>query len=232
MTTQPNEDTCGLTIYSGGQTGADRAALDWAISENIPHGGWCPRGRKAENGRIPARYQLQETVSTGYAERTERNVMEADATVVFTLQQRLVCCESRSTRCLSQSVPVSRYQRRKWAYAGRASRRRMNRVASNWSGSFCCGTTFKTKRRPNSRVGQRLAQVAVQRARVGSVGFVHQHENFHRVVEQRKLLEVDVLRERDLLLDDQLMPARLLFLADNGHRHLLARLTARLRTRG
>ncbi|MHB1308729.1 MAG: putative molybdenum carrier protein [Limisphaerales bacterium] len=89
MTTQPHDDTCGLTIYSGGQTGADRAALDWAISENIPHGGWCPKGRKAENGPIPARYQLQETVSTGYADRTERNVMEADATVVFTLQQRL-----------------------------------------------------------------------------------------------------------------------------------------------
>jgi len=48
------------TIVSGGQTGADRAALDWAIQNQIPHGGWCAKGRRAEDGRIPARYQLRE----------------------------------------------------------------------------------------------------------------------------------------------------------------------------
>jgi hypothetical protein len=50
-----------LKIISGGQTGADRAALDWAIEHGIPHGGWCPAGRKAEDGTIDPRYQLKET---------------------------------------------------------------------------------------------------------------------------------------------------------------------------
>jgi hypothetical protein len=48
-------------IVSGGQTVADRAALDFAIENGIPHGGWCPKGRMVEDGRIDARYQSQET---------------------------------------------------------------------------------------------------------------------------------------------------------------------------
>ena len=47
-------------IISGGQTGADRAALDVAIKLNIPHGGWVPKGRLAEDGPIDPKYQLQE----------------------------------------------------------------------------------------------------------------------------------------------------------------------------
>lgn len=78
-----------LKIVSGGQTGADIAALDWAISRGLPHGGWCPRGRKAENGIIPSRYNLQETESEDYAERTERNVVESDGTVIFTIRDLL-----------------------------------------------------------------------------------------------------------------------------------------------
>ena len=74
-----------LKIVSGGQTGADRAALDWAIAHGIPHGGWCPRGRKAEDGRIDGRYQLQETPSSSYTLRTERNVHDSDGTVVFSV---------------------------------------------------------------------------------------------------------------------------------------------------
>jgi len=76
-------------ILSGGQTGADRAALDWAISNRVPHGGWCPRGRKAEDSRIPDVYQLQETASPDYRERTEKNVLYSDATVIFTLAPKL-----------------------------------------------------------------------------------------------------------------------------------------------
>jgi hypothetical protein len=72
-------------IISGGQTGADRAALDFAIAAGIPHGGWCPRGRRATDGPIPARYHLRETESAGYLSRTKQNVRDADATVVFTL---------------------------------------------------------------------------------------------------------------------------------------------------
>jgi len=72
-------------IVSGGQTGADRAALDFAIEHGIPHGGWCPRGRKAEDGSLDQRYQLQETPSGDYAQRTEWNVRDSDGTVVFSI---------------------------------------------------------------------------------------------------------------------------------------------------
>ena len=77
------------TIISGGQTGADRAALDWAIFRDVPHGGWCPKGRKAEDGTIPARYELQETQTANYLERTERNVIESDGTIIFTMSAPL-----------------------------------------------------------------------------------------------------------------------------------------------
>lgn len=70
-------------VISGGQTGADRAALDAAIAAEIPHGGWCPRGRIAEDGRIADRYQLRETSSNGYPERTRMNVADADATLIL-----------------------------------------------------------------------------------------------------------------------------------------------------
>ncbi len=71
------------TVVSGGQTGVDRAALDWAIAAGVAHGGWCPRCRKAEDGRIPARYRLTETESGGYRERTFRNVRDSNATLIL-----------------------------------------------------------------------------------------------------------------------------------------------------
>jgi hypothetical protein len=58
-------------LVSGGQSGVDRAALDVALELGIPCGGWCPRGRKAEDGTIPDRYPLTETSSAGYAQRTK-----------------------------------------------------------------------------------------------------------------------------------------------------------------
>ncbi len=67
----------------GGQTGADRGGLDAAIAAGVPHGGWCPKGRKAEDGAIPAVYQLVETSSADHAVRTERNVVDSHCTVVF-----------------------------------------------------------------------------------------------------------------------------------------------------
>ncbi|MBW2707758.1 MAG: putative molybdenum carrier protein [Deltaproteobacteria bacterium] len=70
-------------IISGGQTGADRAALDFALERNIAHGGWIPRGRKAEDGKLPEKYRLKEMDSTDYARRTEQNVIDADATLIF-----------------------------------------------------------------------------------------------------------------------------------------------------
>jgi hypothetical protein len=70
-------------IISGGQTGVDRAALDAAIKLTIPHGGWIPQGRLTEDGPLPPKYQLKETRSTSYADRTEKNVLDADATLII-----------------------------------------------------------------------------------------------------------------------------------------------------
>jgi len=69
-------------IISGGQTGADRAALDFAIKHKIPHGGRVPRGRMAEDGSIPDIYQLREMRSPSYSARTEQNVKDADGTLI------------------------------------------------------------------------------------------------------------------------------------------------------
>lgn len=76
-----------MKIVSGGQTGADRGGLDAAIEAGVAHGGWCPRGRKAEDGVIPARYKLTEMKSVSYVARTEANVVDSDCTVVFTYGQ-------------------------------------------------------------------------------------------------------------------------------------------------
>jgi len=76
-------------VVSGGQTGADRAALDWAIDHGVPHGGWCPKGRLAEDGPIPARYNLQEMPSKDYLRRTEQNIIDSDGTLIFTSKPKL-----------------------------------------------------------------------------------------------------------------------------------------------
>lgn len=81
----PSRPFSSIKIISGGQTGADRAGLDVAIARGIPHGGWCPKGRKSEDGPLPTRYLLTETPSASYLVRTELNAAESDATVIFTL---------------------------------------------------------------------------------------------------------------------------------------------------
>lgn len=69
-------------IISGGQTGADMAALDTAIDHEIPHGGWLPKGRLTENGPLPEKYQLQEMATENNEDRTEKNILAADATLI------------------------------------------------------------------------------------------------------------------------------------------------------
>ena len=71
-------------MVSGGQTGVDRAALDVAMALGLPCGGWCPTGRKAEDGHLALRYPLKETPSGEYAQRTEWNVRDSDGTLVLT----------------------------------------------------------------------------------------------------------------------------------------------------
>lgn len=71
-------------IISGGQTGVDRAALDFALENKFPCGGWCPRGRKAEDGPIDRRYPLKESSSENYEERTLWNVRDSDGTLILT----------------------------------------------------------------------------------------------------------------------------------------------------
>lgn len=78
-----------LKIVSGGQTGADRAGLDFAIANGIPHGGWCPKGRKSLDGPIDAKYLLKDTPTGNYLQRTEWNARDADATVIFTVTSEL-----------------------------------------------------------------------------------------------------------------------------------------------
>lgn len=72
-----------MRIVSGGQTGVDRGALDAARQLGISHGGWCPRGRLAEDGVIPQEYELRETESREYPVRTERNVHDSDGTLIL-----------------------------------------------------------------------------------------------------------------------------------------------------
>ena len=89
-------------VISGGQTGVDRGALDAALEAGFPCGGWCPPGRAAEDGAIPARYPLSEMPAGGYRERTRRNVEESDGTLLLyfaalaggTEQTRRDCVES------------------------------------------------------------------------------------------------------------------------------------------
>lgn len=72
-----------LTIISGGQTGADRAALDAAMQLGYAVGGWCPKGRKALDGRIPDLYPLREVASASYPARTRANVADSAGTAIF-----------------------------------------------------------------------------------------------------------------------------------------------------
>jgi hypothetical protein len=96
-----------VTIYSGGQAGVDRGALDAALQTGNPCAGWCPKGRRAEDGPIPPRYPLRQ-VDGGYEDRTRRNVEESDGTLILhrgplsqgTLLTLQICRELGKPACL------------------------------------------------------------------------------------------------------------------------------------
>ena len=71
-------------IISGGQTGADQGALSACVQLGFPYGGWVPKGRRTEKGKVPARYRMRQHWSRHYPPRTERNVRDSDCTVIFT----------------------------------------------------------------------------------------------------------------------------------------------------
>ena len=77
-------ETRRLRVVSGGQTGVDRGALDAALRLGVPCGGWCPAGRLAEDGVIPACYPVTELAGAGYGERTRKNVEDSDGTLIVT----------------------------------------------------------------------------------------------------------------------------------------------------
>jgi len=110
-------------IVSGGQTGVDRGALDAAIALGIPHGGWCPRGRLAEDGPIPDRYRLRQTDSPDYPVRTERNVRDSDATLILcrgvptggtALTRRLAAQHGRPCLVVDLAAPPDLPAIRRW----------------------------------------------------------------------------------------------------------------------
>jgi len=117
------EGLSSLRVVSGGQTGVDRAALDVAISLGIPHGGWCPQGRRAEDGRIADRYNLRETDSPEYDARTEQNVLDSDATLALcpgsprggtALTIRLAERHGRPCRVVDLDAPLAPTEVQRW----------------------------------------------------------------------------------------------------------------------
>ncbi len=89
-------------IISGGQTGADQAALDVAIKFNIDHGGWITRGRRTEHGTLPMKYKLKEMNTTDYSERTKKNIMDSHGTVI--ISRGKLTGGSRLTHTYAKSV--------------------------------------------------------------------------------------------------------------------------------
>ena len=92
-----------IQIISGGQTGVDRAALDAALDRDIPAGGWCPRGRLAEDGVIPEKYPLRELNGGGYPERTRKNVVDSDGSIIIYFDVISEGTELTRRYCVSES---------------------------------------------------------------------------------------------------------------------------------
>ncbi len=94
-----------MKIISGGQTGVDRAALDVALAHNIEAGGWCPQGRKAEDGVIAEIYPVIELPNAGYSQRTRKNVLDSDGTVIIYFGRPFGGTEQTIAFCIKEKKP-------------------------------------------------------------------------------------------------------------------------------
>jgi putative molybdenum carrier protein len=94
-----------MKIVSGGQTGVDRAALDFALKHRIECGGWCPTGRQDEFGRIPDRYPVRELPGADFDQRTFRNIIDSDGTVIFHSGEMRGGTEYTLRCCIEQKRP-------------------------------------------------------------------------------------------------------------------------------
>lgn len=93
------------SVITGGQTGVDRGALDAALSLDFPCGGWCPKGREAEDGAIPERYPLRELANGGYRERTVQNVLDSDGTLIIYYGTLSGGTEQTQLHCIRRQKP-------------------------------------------------------------------------------------------------------------------------------
>lgn len=117
-------------MISGGQTGVDRAALDAALAAGIPVGGWCPEGRKAEDGIIPGKYPVKELPGGDYRERTRQNVLGSDGTVIIhfgtlsggTRETKLFCEDAKKPYLLidASTMPVDQAAAEMTAFVGKS----------------------------------------------------------------------------------------------------------------
>ena len=94
-----------MKIVSGAQTGVDRAALDAAMESGVDTGGWCPEGRLAEDGIIPGRYPVRELPGSGYIERTKKNVIDSDGTVIIYFASPSGGTEQTINFCIGEKRP-------------------------------------------------------------------------------------------------------------------------------
>lgn len=92
-------------IVSGGQTGVDRGALDAALQNGFPCGGWCPPGRTAEDWAIPKFYPLEEMTHGGYRERTIQNVIDSDGTAIIYFRELTGGTEQTLLHCIRRKKP-------------------------------------------------------------------------------------------------------------------------------
>ena len=95
-----------VKIITGGQTGVDRASLDAAIALGVEHGGFCPQGRRSEDGIIPLQYNMYELETDDYLERTLKNVQFSDGTLILYKGEIISGTRQTEKYCLLEKKPV------------------------------------------------------------------------------------------------------------------------------